>query len=397
MPPTPAAITAFTLTSALGAGRAASLGALRAGRSGLRRCTLPGLDALDTWVGQVEGLHDPITGSLADCDCRNHRLAALALDQDGLREAVAGAARRHGAGRVGVFLGTSTSGLHHTEQCYRRHFEDGTPGLGPELRYRHTHSNFALADFCRRLLGLAGPALVVSTACSSGAKAIAAGARYLRAGLCDAALVGGVDSLCATTLYGFRSLELLSPRPAAPWGRGRTGICIGEGAGFLLLERRPAAAAPALLLGSGESNDAYHISSPHPDGEGAVLAMTAALAQAGLTPAEIDYINLHGTGTLANDRAEDRAVTRVFGPAVAASSTKGATGHTLGAAGAVEAALCLACMEAGFLPGTQGTTDPDPALELRVLGAPRAATPRRVLSNSFGFGGSNCSLILGRP
>jgi 3-oxoacyl-[acyl-carrier-protein] synthase I len=397
MPSTPAAITAFTLTSALGAGRTASLNALRAERSGLRRCTLPGLENLDTWVGQVDGLDDPITGSLADYDCRNHRLAVLALDQDGLQEKVAGVVRRYGAGRVGVFLGTSTSGLHHTEQSYRHHFEGGTPGLGPDLRYQHTHTNFALADFCRRRLGLAGPALVVSTACSSGAKAIAAGTRYLRAGLCDAVLVGGVDTLCATTLYGFRSLDLLSPRPAAPWGRGRTGISIGEGAGFLLLERRPTAEAEALLLGSGESSDAHHISSPHPDGEGAVLAMTAALAQAGIAPAEIDYINLHGTGTPANDRAEDRAVTRVFGPAVAASSTKGATGHALGAAGAVEAALCLACMEAGLLPGTQGTTDPDPTLELRLLSAPRAGRLRRMLSNSFGFGGSNCSLILGRP
>lgn len=397
MPVTPAAITAYSLTSALGAGRAATLTALRAGRGGLSRCTLPGLTELDTWVGQVDGLDEPITGTLAAYDCRNHRLAALALEQDGLRGRIEGAVRRHGSGRIGVFLGTSTAGLQHTEQCYRRHFEGDTPGLGADLRYRFTHTNFALADFCRRLLGLAGPALVVSTACSSAAKAIAAGARYLHAGLCDAALVGGVDTLCATTLNGFRSLELLSPRPAAPWGRGRTGISIGEGAGLLLLERRPSADAVALLLGAGESNDAYHMSSPHPDGEGAVMAMTAALDAAGLDPAEIDYINLHGTGTPANDRAEDRAVSRVFGPAVAASSTKGATGHTLGAAGAVEAALCLACLEDGLLPGTQGTTEPDPELSLRVLCAPRAGSPRRVLSNSFGFGGSNCSLILGQP
>jgi len=397
MPITPASITAYTLTSTLGAGCAATLTALRGERPGLRRCTLPGL-TLDTWVGQVEGLETaPLTGALADFDCRNHRLAALALRQDGFRERVADAARRYGAGRVGVFLGTSTAGLNHTEQCYRQHFEEGSEGLGADLRYAHTHTNFALAACCRRLLGLAGPALVISTACSSGAKAIAAGDRYLRAGLCDAAVVGGVDTLCATTLYGFQSLELLSPRPTSPWGLGRSGISIGEGAGFLLLEHAAPAPGEAVLLGTGESSDAYHISSPHPEGDGAVLAMTAALARAGLAPDAIDYINLHGTGTPVNDRAEDRAVTRVFGPGVIASSTKGATGHTLGAAGALEAVLCLVCMAAGLLPGTQGTAVQDPELTLRVLEHPSPGAPRRVLSNSFGFGGSNCCLILGQP
>ena len=397
MPPIPASITAYTLTSALGAGCAATLDALCGEGPGLRRCTLPGLD-LDTWVGQVEGLETaPLTGALADFDCRNHRLAALALGQDGFRERVAEAVRRHGAGRVGVFLGTSTAGLNHTEQCYRRYFEQGRDTLGADLRYAHTHTNFALAACCRRLLGLAGPALVISTACSSGAKAIAAGDRYLRAGLCDAAVVGGVDTLCATTLHGFQSLELLSPRPASPWGLGRTGISIGEGAGFLLLERAASAPGQPALLGTGESSDAHHISSPHPDGDGAVLAMTAALARAGLAPAAIDYVNLHGTGTPVNDRAEDRAMARVFGPGVAAGSTKGATGHTLGAAGAVEAALCLVCMAGGLLPGTQGTKLQDPDLALRVLEHPRPGAPRRVMSNSFGFGGSNCCLILGQP
>ena len=397
MPPAPVSITAYTLTSALGAGRAATLAALRGARPGLRPGAFPGLD-LDTWVGAVDGLDAaPLTGALADYDCRNHRLTALALGQDDFSARVADAARRYGAARIGVFLGTSTSGLHHTEQCYRRHFDQGTAGLEADLRYPYTHTNFALAAYARRQLALAGPALVISTACSSGAKAIAAGHRYLRAGLCDAAVVGGVDSLCAITLCGFKSLELLSPRPASPWGLRRTGISIGEGAGFLLLERDPPTAGQPALLGYGESSDAHHISSPHPDGDGAVLAMTAALAQAGLTPADIDYINLHGTGTIANDSAEDRAVTRVFGPTVAASSTKGATGHTLGAAGALEAVLSLVCIAGGLLPGTQGTDTQDPALALRVLTHPRAGSPRRVLSNSFGFGGSNCCLILGVP
>lgn len=397
MHPAPVGITAYTLTSAIGAGCVPSLVALREMRSGLRRCEPPWVD-LDTWIGQVEGIDaEPLTGSLADYDCRNHRLAAMALEQDGFRGRVAAARRRYGAGRIGVFLGTSTSGLNHTEQCYRRHFEQGGGGLGPDLRYPYTHTNFALAAVCRLLLGLAGPALVVSTACSSGAKAIAAGHRYIRSGFCDAAVVGGVDTLCSTTLCGFKSLDLLASRPAAPWGLGRTGINIGEGAGFVLIERDPPENGQPGLLGYGESSDAYHISAPHPEGDGAVLAMEAALAGAGLGPGDIDYINLHGTGTPANDRSEDRAVTRVFGGSVAASSTKGATGHTLGAAGAIEAVLCLACVEGGLLPGTQGMQVQDPTLSLRVLERTRPGAPRRVLSNSFGFGGSNCSLILGRP
>jgi 3-oxoacyl-[acyl-carrier-protein] synthase-1 len=297
---------------------------------------------------------------------------------------------------VAVLVGTSTSGLAHTEQCYRRHFEWGAAGLDADLRFATTHTNFALAACCRRLLGLAGPALAVSTACSSGAKAIAAAARFVHAGLCDAAVAGGVDSLCATTIQGFRSLDLLSPRPCSPWGLARTGINIGEGAGFLLLERGVPGPGGLALLGFGESSDAYHISAPHPEGVGAAAAMGAALAAAGLAPGDIDYVNLHGTGTLANDRSEDRALTRVFGPGVAASSTKGATGHCLGAAGAVEAALCLACIEGGLLPGTQGTRIQDPGLAIEVLIDARPGSPRRVLSNSFGFGGSNCCLILGR-
>lgn len=397
MPSAPVAITAYTLTSALGAGRGPSLAGLRAMRCGLRRCTLADVD-LDTWVGEVDGLDQaPLTGALAHYDCRNHRLAALAMEQDGFRERVAAARRHYGADRVAVILGTSTSGLRHTEMCYQRRFAQGSEALDADLRYPYTHTVFALAAFCRALLGLGGPAMVVSTACSSSAKAIAATHRFIRAGLCDAAVTGGVDTLCATTLYGFKSLELLSPQPSTPWGLGRTGINIGEGAGFLLLERDPAEDGQHWLLGYGESSDAHHISAPHPEGEGAVQAMQAALTCAGLAPNDIDYINLHGTGTPANDRAEDRAVTRIFGGSVMASSTKGATGHTLGAAGAIEAALCLTCIEGGLLPGTQGTRVQDPELSLRVLEFCRPAAPARVLSNSFGFGGSNCSLIMGRP
>lgn len=397
MPPAPLSISAYTATSALGRGCGAAVAALHEMRSGLSPCDLPGSDP-NTWVGRVCGLEGVrLERELAEYDCRNHRLAALALDQDGFRERVAAARDRWGPSRIAVVVGTSTSGLEHTEECYRHHFAQGGPGLGADLRYPTTHTNFALAAFCRRSLRLAGPAATISTACSSGAKAIASARRLILAGLCDAAVTGGVDSLCATTLNGFKSLELLSPRPAAPWGLGRCGISIGEGAGFLLLERDPPRRDQLALLGCGESSDAHHISAPHPSGDGAVLAMTAALAAAGLAPRAIDYINLHGTGTLANDRSEDKAVTRVFGTAITASSTKGATGHALGAAGAIEAALCLACIEGGLLPGTVGTDTPDPALSLPVLTQTRPGEARRMLTNSFGFGGSNCALILGRP
>jgi len=397
MSPTPLCIRAYTTTSALGRGCGAAIAALREMRSGLSPCGLPGID-LDTWIGRVWGLEDiRLDRELAEYDCRNHRLAALALDQDGFREAVGAARDRWGPSRTAVVMGTSTSGLEHTEACYRLHFAQGAQGLGADLRYPTTHTNFALAAFCRRSLGLRGPAVTVSTACSSGAKAIASARRLILAGLCDAVVTGGVDSLCATTINGFKSLELLSPQRAAPWGLGRSGISIGEGAGFLLLERDPPRGDQLALLGCGESSDAHHISAPHPEGDGAVLAMTAALAAAGLAPRAIDYINLHGTGTLANDRSEDRAVTRVFGDSVPASSTKGATGHALGAAGAIEAALCLACIEGGLLPGTVGTDTPDPALSVPVLTQTRPAEARRMLSNSFGFGGSNCALILGWP
>jgi 3-oxoacyl-[acyl-carrier-protein] synthase-1 len=215
----------------------------------------------------------------------------------------------------------------------------------------------------------------------------------MASGLCDAAVVGGVDSLCLTTLYGFNSLQLVSPDPCCPCAPDRAGISIGEAAGFALLERD--ADAAYTLLGYGESSDAHHMSSPHPEGEGARLAMQAALHSAGLEAADIDYINLHGTGTMVNDLAESKAVVGVFADTTPCSSTKGWTGHTLGAAGIVEAALGLLCVEHGFMPQTLNTGQLDAALEANILLTPRSEPVRRVLSNSFGFGGSNCSLILG--
>lgn len=241
--------------------------------------------------------------------------------------------------------------------------------------------------------------MVISAACSSSGKAFASAQRAIAAGLIDAALVGGVDSLCLTTLYGFHSLQLVSAAPCRPFDVARDGISIGEAAAFALLERAPEAPAAdaVLLLGYGESSDAHHMSSPHPQGRGAREAMQKALAAARLAPAAIDYINFHGTGTPSNDESEARAVAAALGARVPGSSTKGATGHTLGAAGALEAVICALALRAQLIPAGVNTTELDPALEVNYQRRGRAAPLRHVMSNSFGFGGSNCCLIFGRP
>ncbi|MGV0952105.1 MAG: beta-ketoacyl-ACP synthase, partial [Azonexus sp.] len=294
------------------------------------------------------------------------------------------------------FLGTSTAGILQTELAYRRR-DPETGALPGDFNYRTTHNTFSLGEFAREYFGLEGPAMVISTACSSSAKVFAAAARQLACGTIDAALVGGVDSLCLTTLYGFASLQLTSSTPCRPYDAARNGISIGEGAAFALLER--ASARPAigslLLLGTGESSDAYHMSSPHPEGLGARMAMEAALRSAGLKPGDVDYLNLHGTATPANDAAEGKAVAALFGDRVACSSTKGVTGHTLGAAGAIEAVICALALRHDLLPGSPNTEDLDPSINLQYLLKPKSGRLRRVLTNSFGFGGSNCSLVLG--
>jgi 3-oxoacyl-[acyl-carrier-protein] synthase I len=393
----PVLLSAYTMTSCLGRGLAPTLDALRAGRSGLAPCRFETAE-LDTFVGEISGLDDTkLPSSLGSFDCRNNRAAELGLAQDGFCAAVEDCARRLGNDRIGVFMGTSTAGILQTELAYRR--RDAADGSLPaNFNYRHTHSTFSVAEFVRARLALAGPCAAISTACSSSAKAFASAARLMQAGLIDAAVVGGVDTLCLTTLYGFNSLQLLSAQPCRPYDARRDGISIGEAAAFFLLERA-SGAAPAdsiWLLGLGESCDAYHMSSPHPEGRGALMAMQAALGSAGLAPDAIDYLNLHGTGTPANDAAEDHAVHGLFGTGVPVNSTKGMTGHTLGAAGAVEAIVCALAIDAGIVPGSPGTQRLDPALRARYEVAGQARTVDRVLSNSFGFGGSNCSLVFGR-
>lgn len=386
----------FTVTSCLGSGIQATLKALWEGHSGLAPCRFESAD-LATFVGEVPGVDAvELPRTLAAYNCRNNRLAELGLAQDGFEDAVRTLIGRYGSRRVGLFLGTSTSGILQTEQAYRRR-DRATGALPADFHYATTHNPFSVTDYVRRRYGLEGPAASVSTACSSAAKVFGNARRMIDAGLIDAAIVGGVDSLCLTTLYGFNALELLSDEPCRPFDVNRKGISIGEAAAFIILEPVPESLdADALLLrGVGESSDAYHMSSPHPEGLGARRAMEQALADAGLAAASIDYINLHGTATPSNDAAEARAVRAVFGDAVPCSSTKGATGHTLGAAGGVEAVVTALSLRAGLLPGSPNTQTLDPTLVLRYLCKSGVGRPLHAVSNSFGFGGSNCSLVLG--
>jgi 3-oxoacyl-[acyl-carrier-protein] synthase-1 len=392
---TPLAITHHTLVTALGHGRNATFEALRSGRSGLVRRGFETAD-IGSWLGVVEGL-DALDWreDLAAYDCRNNRLAELALRTDGFAEAVQAATLRWGVLRVAVFMGTSTSGILQTELAYRE--RDAVTGALPDgLHYGETHNTASVARYVRAALGLRGPAHVISTACSSSAKVFAAAERTIRLGLVDAAVVGGVDSLCMTTLYGFKALELTSGEICRPWDAERAGLSIGEGAAFALLEREGGPSrAMGWLLGAGESSDGHHMSSPHPEGAGAALAMRAALVQAGLRPEAVDYVNLHGTATRGNDAAEDRAVSAVFGTTTPCSSTKGYTGHTLGAAGGVEACIALLALEHGLAPPSLNLQTQDPALNARLLREPLRADLKVVASNSFGFGGSNASLLFG--
>ncbi|MES2830997.1 MAG: beta-ketoacyl-[acyl-carrier-protein] synthase family protein [Pseudomonadota bacterium] len=394
---TPLLLSAFTTTTCLGRGLAPTLDALRARRSGLRRCDFDSVE-LDTFIGTVDGVDQVrIRQDLQPYDCRNNRLLQLTLEQDGFSDLVAAAVRRYGAERIGMFLGTSTAGILQTELAFRRR-DPGTGALPADFIYRTTHNTFSASDFAHRYFSLSGPAATISSACSSSAKVFASARRMIEAGVIDAAVVGGVDSLCLTTLYGFSSLGLLSDTACRPFDAHRSGISIGEAAALVLLEKIPDKpdTNSILLLGVGESSDAHHMSSPHPEGLGAALAMQQALASAGITAQKIDYINLHGTATPTNDAAEGKAVYDLFGPGVACSSTKGATGHTLGAAGGVEAVVCALALRHGFMPGGVNTTDLDPALPLNYLRGNEEHRIDRVLSNSFGFGGTNCSLVFGK-
>lgn len=328
-------------------------------------------------------------------NCRNNRLLLAALSQ--IEPTVTDMIARFGADRIGIVLGTSTAGVRNTELALEYMFKNGV--LPEEYHYKQQQMG-AGADFLADFIGVQGPAYTISTACSSSGKAIASARRLIRLGLCDAVIVGGADSLCGLTVNGFAALESISSGLCKPFGVHRDGINIGEAASLFVLSKEP---GPVALQGIGASSDAYHFAAPDPDATDVIRAMQIALNDAGKTPAEIDYLNLHGTATALNDAMESQAVSAVFGPKVAASSSKGMTGHTLGAAAALELAFCWLLLaqddEQGALIPNINDDEPDPALPAMNLVEKGGALGRRIntcQSNSFAFGGNNLSIVLER-
>jgi 3-oxoacyl-[acyl-carrier-protein] synthase-1 len=349
-------------------------------------------------VGAVAAELPAVAPHLARFDSRNNRLMLAALDE--IAEPIQAMIRRHGSDRIAVVLGTSTSGLAESEAAYaaRR-----TQGAWPaQFHYQQMEAG-SLAKFVALTLQLTGPAYTIATACAASAKALASGRRLIRAGLADAAIVGGCDTLCRMTTGGFSVLEAMAQGFCNPFSANRDGINIGEAAAVFLMTREP---AEVLLLGVGESSDAHHVSAPDPEGQGATSAMRMALDEAELRAERIVYLNLHGTGTLQNDLMEGKAVHALFGRATACSSTKAITGHTLGAAGACEAAFLWLALSRAWnserrLPPHVWDGVADPAIPPLALVAPgdafaSVAGGEAMLSNSFAFGGSNAALVLGR-
>ena len=390
---TPVDISAYTLTCAVGSGIAAIRNRLEADRSGLSNEPWPDSN-IATWLGRVDGL-DRAEENLPDAyESRNNRLARLALGQDEFSAQLLEKREQFGAQRCGLVLGTSTSSIGRTEASYLQLTSEEE--FAAADRHGELHNPHSTTEFVARELGIAGPAVTVSTACSSSARAFASAARWLACDIVDVVVVGGVDTLCLSVICGFNSLQLVSEEPCRPFDSLRSGLSLGEAAGFALLTREsPGNPAPLQLLGYGESLDAYHMSSAHPDGLGAKLAMEAAVKRAGVEFSDIDYLNLHGTGTRANDKVEGLATRAAFGRDVLCSSTKGWTGHTLGAAGITEAILAFDALLTGLVPGTINTRELDIETQLPVLLKSVRSDPRLVMSNSFGFGGNNCSLIFG--
>ncbi|HEY0197463.1 MAG TPA: beta-ketoacyl-[acyl-carrier-protein] synthase family protein [Rhodanobacter sp.] len=390
----PLAVSAYTATSAIGRGIAAHLVSLRDARSGLRHNDFSSAP-LACWIGRVDGVEEePLPAPHAKWECRNNRLAWLGLNQDGFLDQVRIARDRYGAARIAVLLGTSTSSIGATEEAYRRLDADG--GFPDDMLRPPIHAPHSLVAFVAEVLGLEGPCLTISTACSSSAKVFANAERMIRLGLVDAAVVGGVDTLCDSVLFGFNALELVSPEPCRPFDAARNGISLGEAAGFALLERVDAAPNAPRLLGYGESSDAHHMSTPHPEGLGAELALRETLRRAGLEAHQVDYINLHGTASQKNDEVEAALVSRSFPDTTRASSTKGFTGHTLGAAGIVEAVIALLAIEHGLVPANLGGNTPDPVCGAQFVWRNEQRRVDVALSNSFGFGGNNACLAFAR-
>jgi 3-oxoacyl-[acyl-carrier-protein] synthase-1 len=394
---TPLPITACSVFSACGLGTRSLYEALLDGQHRLQPPRLFDVD-FPAWCGEISNDSLPeLTPSLQTFSTRNARIALAAINHpaDGLRSALEQAIERYGARRVGIVLGTSTSGINETENAYASLEEHGR--VPDSFSLPNKHSWVATARFLQAELGLEGPCYVISTACSSSSKSLASAQRLIATGVCDAVLSGGVDSLCRLTMYGFKSLDIMSEQPCTPLDKDRSGISLGEGAGLLLVEKPHATFSDCVhLLGCGESSDAHHMTAPHPEGKGAVIAMREALTQAGINANDIDYVNLHATGTVLNDSAEMLAMDQVFNSELHCSGTKGMTGHTLGAAGGIETIITWLSLKQGFRPGTCNLKQVDAAFHCNLnrdseTGVPVAFT----MNNNFGFGGNNTSVVLG--
>ncbi len=387
-------LSALGIINALGNSKTEVLANLLAGQTPGMQRQVGWIPDHAPWVGAVTEALPAVPAALADFDCRNNRLllAALAQIDSDITTVIAASGRE----RIGVIIGSSTSGIAEGEQALAEKLHSGE--WPPHYAYRQQEIG-SPAEFVARFLALPGMAMTISTACSSSAKALGSARQWLELGLCDAVICGGADSLCHLTLNGFSALESVSPDRCDPFASGRNGITIGEGAALFLMT---GSGNGIRLAGIGESADAHHISAPHPDGTGAEAAMRAALHDAGMTAADIAYINLHGTATTLNDAMESAAVYRVFGSDTPCSSTKPLTGHTLGAAGATEAALCWlllsALNEKRELPAQINRAKPDPLLPVIAILREKKSLPVsdtvHLLSNSFAFGGSNATVIL---
>ncbi len=385
----PLAITAYSVCNGMGLTTQEVVSALSESRSGLAppSFALP----FETVCGEVTGDLPHPPEHLSIYDTHQARIALRVLEE--IRLPLSAAIERWGADRVGMVMATSTGGISASEDAYDTFKR--TAELPQAYDYEHQHCFHAFSDLLAKVARIRGPSYVISTACSSSGKVLAAARRLIAADAADAVLVGGVDSLARTTLYGFMGLSVLSSTQCRPFDAKRDGMNIGEGGALLLVER--SGPARALLLGTGESSDAYHMSSPHPEGLGARKAMSEALAQAELSASRVDYINAHGTGTMHNDAAEAHAIASMFGGDVPVVSTKGFTGHLLGAAGATEAIFAILSLEQQWIPANYGCIEPDVSLPIRVNTSKLDHPCSIVMSNSFGFGGSNVSILMGRP
>ena len=383
----------YDICCAVGQGLDALRASLRTHEAGLVKIHLEQAN-LETWIGKVPEI-DSIDW-LGSWQSRNNALALLGLNQGSLLRTIGELKRHYGAGRIGVAIGSSTSSIDRTEAAYAD--LDSFGAFKPEYLQSNVHNPHAPGLFVAHYTGLEGPAITVNTACSSSAKVFVTAARWLEIGLVDAVLVGGVDTLCLSVLCGFNSLQLLSPNPCRPFDKQRDGINLGEAGGFAVLQRAGEAIVTTgiSLKGYGESSDAYHMSHPHPEGLGARLSMESALRRAGLVPADVDYLNLHGTSSLANDKIEGVVVSTLFPRSTFCSSTKALMGHTLGAAGITEAIIAMDVIATDLVPGSVNLNELDDELGLYIGSENLRKRCDYVMSNSFGFGGNNCSLLFGR-